>query len=41
MLDALRAHYQSIGADLSLVLPVLLNRLLEAPQMVTPLAVAS
>jgi hypothetical protein len=41
MLDALRAHYQSIQKDFSLALPVLLNRLLEAPQMVVPLAVAS
>jgi hypothetical protein len=41
MLDALRAHYQNINEDLSIPLSVLLNRVMEAPQMVAPVAVAS
>jgi hypothetical protein len=41
MIDALRAHYRSASNDLSIVLPVLLNRILEAPKMISPVAVAS
>jgi hypothetical protein len=40
MINALRAHYDSTSGDLSLILPVLLNRILEAPEMVAPVAVA-
>lgn len=41
MIDALRAHYQSVNGDLSAVLPVLLNRIMEAPQMAVPVAVVA
>lgn len=40
MINALRAHYQSVSSDLSTALPILLNRLLDAPQMIAPVAVA-
>jgi hypothetical protein len=41
ILDALRAHYQNIKDDLSRSLSVVLNRVVEGPQMVAPVAVAS